>query len=387
MNIDDSKAVTGVFFIKSRNKWLAQGKYKGKNNFLGYFGCVTEAIKARTAFVKKHLAPDRNKRQQFERNIIELYESGKTQREIAKSVDRATSCVCEILKKHGRRGRSNKSIIDENKMLELYRSGRCASSVAAELGVAQGTISSRLKSLGVKVRPNRKYFFDQRIFEKIDCEWKAYFLGLLYADGYVGKLNITIRLHERDRTVLEKLCTIIYGNLLPMRYTKAKTHISKNGKVTNISANWGFNINSKKCVNDIAALGCHKAKSLTLKFPGNNIIPTELFCHFIRGYFDGDGSTYHSKKSNSVTLSIISSTEFCIGFCAFLQRCLNVPSRLKPANKVCRVNVSTGTDVEKFYNYIYAGATIFMPRKKEKMAAWLTRIQAKRMHQLSPVSP
>ena len=36
---------------------------------------------------------------------------------------------------------------------------------------------------------SKKYFYDDNYFEKIDSEDKAYYLGFLYADGYVNNVG------------------------------------------------------------------------------------------------------------------------------------------------------------------------------------------------------
>lgn len=47
---------------------------------------------------------------------------------------------------------------------------------------------------------------------------------------------------------------------------------------------------SQRLYNSLIDKGLVERKSLKLKFPSENIIPHHLQRHFIRGYFDGDGS-------------------------------------------------------------------------------------------------
>lgn len=50
---------------------------------------------------------------------------------------------------------------------------------------------------------------------------------------------------------------------------------------------------------DLIRLGCVPNKSLILKFPSENIFSNpELIRHFIRGYFDGDGSVFISREKH-----------------------------------------------------------------------------------------
>ena len=53
--------------------------------------------------------------------------------------------------------------------------------------------------------------------------------------------------------------------------------------------------------NDLIKQGCVPRKSLILTFPNTNQVPENLINHFIRGYFDGDGSiSYGIRERYSV---------------------------------------------------------------------------------------
>lgn len=58
-------------------------------------------------------------------------------------------------------------------------------------------------------------------------------------------------------------------------------------------------ISSKTLTADLLKLGCTPRKSLTLKFPNDGIFKSnDLIRHFIRGYFDGDGSVFISMEKH-----------------------------------------------------------------------------------------
>ena len=64
--------------------------------------------------------------------------------------------------------------------------------------------------------------------------------------------------------------------------------------------------------NDLIKQGCVPNKSLILTFPNKHQVPENLINHFIRGYFDGDGSINYGirerysvrKKQNIKRLSM-----------------------------------------------------------------------------------
>ena len=51
-----------------------------------------------------------------------------------------------------------------------------------------------------------------------------------------------------------------------------------------------IHLTSDKMFNDLIKQGCIPNKSLVLTFPNKYQVPENLINHFIRGYFDGDGS-------------------------------------------------------------------------------------------------
>ena len=126
---------------------------------------------------------------------------------------------------------------------------------------------------------NKKYQINENIFNNIDSEEKAYFLGFLMADGYNNETRYSVRLclKEEDVCVLESLKNILYpNNDKPIGYIKRKD---------------GFNLNyldicNKHISKTLANLGMIQAKTFKLQYPN---ISNTMNKHFIRGYFDGDG--------------------------------------------------------------------------------------------------
>ena len=57
----------------------------------------------------------------------------------------------------------------------------------------------------------RKYPVDEQFFDEIDSEEKAYFLGMLYADGTnsMKKTEVSLRLQEEDYEILTKLNNLL----------------------------------------------------------------------------------------------------------------------------------------------------------------------------------
>lgn len=145
----------------------------------------------------------------------------------------------------------------------------------------------------------RLYTLDETFFEVINNEYKAYWLGFLYADGYVSK-------RKAGQDVFGIKCSI---NLLE-HLTQFNNSIGSNKPIGEYTSGSGYNkgknfiqliIISSKMVNDLEKLGCVSNKSLILKFPTKEQVPENLNSHFLRGYFDGDGSVFMSEGTNGKT--------------------------------------------------------------------------------------
>ena len=243
-----------------------------------------------------------------------------------------------------------------NQIIDLYNNKKISTAnIAKQLKIGITTVQrklSNLKLLKSVSETKRKYTFNHNYFEKIDNEDKAYFLGLMYADGNIS-INKCIRLTSKDKYILEKLfeCINHTGVIYREFHNKFKKECFK------------AQASSEKMFNDLNNLGCVPNKSLILKFPTN--IPNDLVHHFIRGYFDGDGTVgiYNLKGSIWKRLTC--------GFCGtkeFLTD-LNIKSgmkikTLKKQKNIFRLTFSV-EDSNELYKYMYKDATIFLTRKKD----------------------
>lgn len=172
------------------------------------------------------------------------------------------------------------SKLSDSEIVELYKVGTKCTIIAERSGIPIRRVRSILHKADINVKAGWEYLKintqNDDYFEKIDSEDKAYFLGLLYADGniYLKRNRVQITLQNEDRYILELFADKI-------NYT-GKLYEDR-GKYTKMI------ICSKKMVQDLINLGCVPNKSLILKFPTFEQVPLTFIRHFIRGYFDGDG--------------------------------------------------------------------------------------------------
>lgn len=239
-------------------------------------------------------------------------------------------------------------------------------SLANKYNIAVSSIYNILRRNKIdklNIHKNRKYTLNEDYFEKIDSEDKAYFLGLLYADGNINPDNNTIRLRlqERDKYILEKFSEKC-GSNRPIRLNKLN-----NVKWQDSS---DLSLSSIKMFNDIQNKGCFINKTFTLNFPTEKQVPNYLIRHFIRGVFDGDGCVNSSSTCHK--FSIIGTRQLLEGIQKVLIKECNLKNKTKITvkhktnNIVCTLAYGGARICTKIKMYLYKDATIYLTRKKEK---------------------
>jgi intein-encoded DNA endonuclease-like protein len=168
----------------------------------------------------------------------------------------------------------------KTQIINLYQSGLGMSKIAYKLNISSTTVWNILKTNNIEIR--RKHSkIDEDYFENPNTEKSTYWAGFIAADGYIYNPNkgnsqssLTIELAIKDKKHLSKLGADLCKNI-----TDYDKHNSCKLRVT-----------SNKICKDLEQYKIYQNKSLTLKFPEN--INNKNIHHFIRGYFDGDGSFY-----------------------------------------------------------------------------------------------
>jgi len=130
-------------------------------------------------------------------------------------------------------------------------------------------------------------------------------------------------------------------------------------------------------------LGCVPAKSLILQYP---VLDHNMQQHFLRGYFDGDGSIY--SYDNDYATCTISTDDFCQSIkCIILDRVGLIGNITKSQQMFDRGNYITSNfllkgnrRVLKLMNWLYKDATIYLTRKYNKyleLKAWCDEVDSR----------
>lgn len=224
---------------------------------------------------------------------------------------------------------------------------------------------------------NQLYSVNEKFFEEIDSEEKAYILGFIFADGNIsgssdGHYRLRITLKATDLELLEKIkgCLEFTGEI-KIRELKSKKYVRKEQPYMIAE----LSLSNKKLISDLKALGVTENKTFTCQFP---VLKPELVRHFIRGHFDGDGSIYErNEPSNpyrkpSMRIELMSaSEEFFYDMLKHIQE--NVEGITDGGISKRKTSIRITKDVRqglRILNWLYKDATIYLDRKYKLYCYW-----------------
>lgn len=264
-----------------------------------------------------------------------------------------------------------------NELIRLYEKGLTYKKISEEVKILKpGKISKILKEKGFKNRgasiSNRKYSVNDTFFDNIDSEEKAYFLGIIYADGYLSKTkyggSIIIQLKLTDIEILEKLKnSISYTGKIHIRQRNPKWK----GSYPNSYTSARLEITNKHIFQRLTEIGLTQNKTEDCKYP-YDIINKKYQKDFIRGYFDGDGSVFKT-SDGKWRCSICGTEDFLKGIMKYFSKEFRIKSR-HPDRESNNRYYSFGKkdDVKSFLNTIYEGSSIYLERKFNKYKEFMS---------------
>lgn len=236
----------------------------------------------------------------------------------------------------------------------LKQNNLSRANIAEQFGIPEWKLKRLISKNGwssVKPVILNKSAFDE--YTEESCYWA----GFIAADGNVDlKGRIRIMLKYDDMAHLEKF----------KQYLQSTHKISSNTETYNRCS---FEFTDKEmCETLDLNFNIIPEKSLIMKFP--HFIPTNMLSHFLRGYFDGDGSICESfSNKNSVTATLY--TTFCSGSFDFINYIYQfVSNEVKTTGhlqdfgtgKKWQIKYNTNDSI-KLLNYIYGSCSIYLDRK------------------------
>lgn len=146
------------------------------------------------------------------------------------------------------------------------------------------------------------YRINHNYFNKIDNPNKAYWLGMLYADGSMIERQYSIKLYLQG---FDMMHVHQFQIALETNYPFEFYINNRKGSYGNDDTQMcGLKVRSEQMFKDLCGLGCVPRKSEILKFPTREELPFEFVKDFIRGYTDGDGSLSFTAPVNKRHYSI-----------------------------------------------------------------------------------
>lgn len=233
------------------------------------------------------------------------------------------------------------------------------------LDVSHRAMLSVMKEFNINSKRKNRYTLNEQYFDIIDTEAKAYCLGFLYADGFVGdERTNNIVFSSKDKDILEKIAKEI-------EFT-SEIRKAKKGGFENSKESYSLNFSSNHMAESLRKLGLFPNKSLSIdKIPN---IEKSLLRHFLRGYFDGDGSVSITTSSSINKGKKYSYQRLIVSIIATSSMIKDIVSTFEIKKYSVKDSKTKGMqylyvkatkEIEMLYDLLYKDATIYLNRKYE----------------------
>ncbi|WP_242325858.1 hypothetical protein [Bacillus cereus group sp. BfR-BA-01318] len=248
----------------------------------------------------------------------------------------------------------NKKTISEEvieHIISLREQGMSIRSIEKEVKVERHKISKLLKQRNMSTMNLSNHTYYEDVFDKIDTEEKAYWLGLLFADGHISEYkSITaLTLQNSDKDHLKKFAKFIGVDAKVSKHSENASRVS---------------ISNKRIYDALFLKGCVNNKSLILEFP--KYLSDKHVRHFIRGYYDGDGGPHIGTQKNGKTKDLLFHVTGTFSFIREIQNILDIDNKLSQESKLGNVftlRVKGNQKPLRILDWLYKDATIFLQRK------------------------
>lgn len=232
-------------------------------------------------------------------------------------------------------------------------------------GVYPSSIRASLRRSGVTPN-NYTYRFNADAFDDLAVEAACYWLGFIFADGHTGKSGLAINLKRDDAPHLERLRLFLSAEQ-PLADNITYAAGRPNQRVT-------LRINDRAFGRKLAAMGIARDRP----DPGQHIkrIPDAMLRHWFRGLFDGDGCAHKDGR-----LTLLAPESILIRFRDELRAVnalalrVNAPDGPKITHypKISRLHFSGVAQCRRIAGYLYHGATVWLPRKRDIIDSWTSQ--------------
>ncbi|WP_144509802.1 LAGLIDADG family homing endonuclease [Bacillus sp. FJAT-22090] len=237
--------------------------------------------------------------------------------------------------------------ITDRQIIEMYKSGMTHKEMEPIIGLTPGAVLNVIRKHQIPLnrkqhagRP-RKHTVNENYF-KLWSHEMAWVLGMLVTDGHVNKKYHSIYFSQKDERILRLIAKYMEADYVLAPYGKTKTTPT-------------LIINSKIMKEDLALLGIVANKSLTIPFPK---VPNEYLSSFVRGVIDGDGWVQDRGYVMNVTTGSINFAEGLKSVFQSWDLRTEITEELSLTNRIIyRVWVKGKNDLPKLAKIIYEHST------------------------------
>lgn len=212
-------------------------------------------------------------------------------------------------------------------------------------------------------------------FKNIDTEVQAYLLGFYTADGSIDEKRKTFRveLAIKDRDQIYMIKDIISPDAR-IYQNPARDFMGPKGKLIHTDGSIGVDITSADLCRDLVDWGIGYGK--TYKEIHIPTIEPELIRHFIRGFFDGDGTISGSvarekgkKDRFRYYVSIVSKKSSLLLDIQkfFAEHDIKINLNYLSRDDMYRLMTYSKKEIEKIYHLLYDDSYFCLQRKYEKI--------------------
>lgn len=266
--------------------------------------------------------------------------------------------------------KTEKNIID--KIIKDYINGISNKDLCKKYKLHRATIQRILKKNNIKLHMRKSdldcndKFFNK--YNKNSCYWA----GFILADGYIRKDSPTlhIKLSIKDKNHLYHFldCIKCKTNIVKVKNDYCYIDICKDNLIRDLKQN--FEITN--------------AKTFTAKI--SNKIPKKYIYHFIRGYFDGDGSIING-KSKYLNINMVGTFDTLEHIMTYIYnenihtRCENKKPKIQIKNKNIGFIYYSGKCANKILDMLYKDSSIKTRlNRKFKLYKYFNKFYPKHMN-------
>lgn len=294
--------------------------------------------------------------------IVELFECGISLYEIANKLNMNMSTVHRLAKKAGLETSKNCKIREDqlnnhiDEIIKLYLGGMGCTKLSQKYDCSESSIGRLLKENGIETgQYSRKYEFDERYFEKIDNEHKAYIAGFIQGDGSNSGNNLRISIADED--LLMDIRKSMRLEHLPIKVIKPRKSHHK--------IQYLLKVCSTAMSKDLDRLGLVKNKTFKTFLPREDQVPDNLIHHFLRGLLDADGSITNGQ------VNYVGYKDLMTDIKIYLEKILQIHvwigrNNIKYNQTILKLIISNYADQIKLLDFLYQDATLFLKRKHDR---------------------